>query len=415
MLRPRCVSDTLPVWRLRPEKLPTELSSEQFLPVGFQNTRRISLARQQTTGGGSCVNSERLADAVWCRRRCLAGTERRVAQRVGKHANPPCQRGSGVKCTAFSLFLFCVHIHEICVSVTDLQKPVVFLFFCFFEWKISRCFIRTGYQPFTGAIRGTAATHPLPSTDKIQITSLCVVIFFIKLWTFDLKKNVHRPENLLCLSSLWLADEKERERTRISGDDDTLQLYYPANLHSSHWRWTRWARAWGKRKKKKKRNRPPPPPPRCHLMDTDCRDQFTPGASISVDSWNSRQSEERESWGAGEKEWEIHIDCGDPSGVRSCVTRLCENICRVNCQRAGLEYISNNDWCIFTPHPPTPLLSPPTLFCFVHCSVLPSTSVSAWPPAGRPPNGSGSSDIYLVKCDCSAAAGCDAGCTSAHW
>lgn len=32
---------------------------------------------------------------------------------------------------------------------------------------------------------------------------------------------------------------------------------------------------------------------------------------------------------------------------------------------------------------PPPPLSPPTLFCFVHCSVLPSTSVSAWPPAGH--------------------------------
>lgn len=28
-------------------------------------------------------------------------------------------------------------------------------------------------------------------------------------------------------------------------------------------------------------------------MDTDCRDQFTPGASISVDSWNSRLSKRR--------------------------------------------------------------------------------------------------------------------------
>lgn len=267
------------------------------------------------------------------------------------------------------------------VSLSQTCRNLCCFFFSFFmEWKISRCFIRTGYQPFTVAIRGTAATHPLPSTDKIQITSLCVVIFFIKLWTFDLKKNVQRPENLLCLSSLWLADEKARERTRISGDDDTLQLYYPANLHSSYWRWTRWARAWGK---KKRRNRPPPPPPRCLLMDTDCRDQFTPGASISVDSWNSRQSEERELRSGRER-------VGNSYWLRLSVWRplLCDSALWKYLQSelptcwAGIYF---KQWLMhFYPHPqPHPLLSPPTLFCFVHCSVLPSTSVSAWPPAGH--------------------------------
>lgn len=142
----------------------------------------------------------------------------------------------------------------------------------------------------------------------------------------------------------------------------------------------------GKKKRKKKRNRPPPPSPRCRLMDTDCRDQFSPGASISVDSWNSRQSEERERVeDGGDKEWEIHIDCGDPSGVRSRVTRLCENICSANCQRAGpgRAGIYFKQWLM--------------------CYILPSASVSARPPC-RPPSGSGRSDIYLGKCDCGASA-----------
>lgn len=88
----------------------------------------------------------------------------------------------------------------------------------------------------------------------------------------------------------------------------------------------------------------------------------------------------------------VRIDCGDPSAVRRCcLTRLCENICRVNCQHAELEYIQTMTDAFFPPIPPSPLhpatLTPPHQH----------RPVDALCSTCRPLN---ESDVSVVKDDC---------------